>query len=669
MASVAEKILDLKTQLNAHNHRYYVLDAPEISDAAYDQLFQQLKALETQYPEYLTADSPTQRVGAPPLSHFSQIKHKLPMLSLDNVFDEASLREYIKKIEAKYELAELDMVAEPKFDGVAVSLFYEHGVLRYGATRGDGEVGEDITQNVRTINSVPLRLIGEGYPAALEVRGEIVMPKSVFSRLNAEAETSGSKVFVNPRNAAAGSLRQLDSAITAKRQLHLFAYAVGFYEGELPDSHYKVLQALRAWGFSVSQEFRRFHGAAEGVRYLSELAQVRPQLDYDIDGIVYKVNDFKQQQALGFVSRAPRWATAYKFPAQEELTILRQVDFQVGRTGAITPVARLEPVFVGGVTVTNATLHNMDEIRRLDLMIGDTVVVRRAGDVIPKVVLSVKGRRPVEAGMIALPEICPVCGSNIENIPSKSIARCPAGWTCSAQLKEAIKHFVSRKAMDVDGLGEKLIEQLVDKGMVTNPADIYALSAVELALLERMGKTSAEKLVLAIESSKNTNFARFIFALGIREVGETTAKILAKAYPEWPSLRDASKEALQELPDVGPIVAEYIEHYFARAANLELIDSLLEKGVHWESEILAEEEAELGSFFSGKTVVITGSLSGYTRDEMAELLETRGAKVVKSVSKKTDYLIAGEKAGSKLSKATSLGVHVLDEASAMGYLE
>ena len=666
MDFLVKEIADLKSQLKEHNYRYYVLDEPSIPDATYDRFFHRLKKLEDEHPELLTTDSPTQRVGAEPLTSFKQIKHKLPMLSLDNTFSESGLAEFIEKIQYKLELTSVAMVAEPKFDGVAVSLFYENGVLIYGATRGDGETGEDITQNIRTIKSIPLSLRGDDFPEVLEVRGEVVMPRKIFDGLNAQALAEGTKPFVNPRNSAAGSLRQLDSKVTAARGLHLFAYSIGYSVGKLPDTHFAALKAMGRWGFSTSKEAALVTGAEQCSTYLAVLSGRRKQLDFDIDGIVYKVNDLRQQQLLGFVSRAPRWATSYKFPAEEETTTLLGVDFQVGRTGAITPVARLEPVFVGGVTVSNATLHNMDEIRRLDLMINDTVVVHRAGDVIPKVVRVVKGARPANAKKIGSPVICPVCGSDIEFSESKTIARCSGQWACSAQVKESIKHFVSRKAMDIDGFGDKLVDQLVTKSMLATAADIFSLEAQELALLERMGDKSANKLIHAIQTSKQTTFSRFLYALGIREVGETTAKVLSTAYSKLDDLMQASSEELQALQDVGPIVAEYICHFFARSENVALVHALIDVGIYWPvSSVLERSDTVL----SGKIVVITGTLRNSSRDEMKVLLERHGAKVVGSVSKNTDYLIAGEKAGSKLARARKLDIAVLSESDVFTLLE
>lgn len=660
MVDIEARVRSLREQLNEHNYRYYVMDAPSIPDSEYDHLFQELKRLEEDHPELLRPDSPTQRVGAEPLDAFRQIKHRVPMLSLDNVFDAESLSSYVKKLQERLAIeTDLQFVAEPKFDGVAISLFYQNGLLEYAATRGDGETGEDVTQNVRTIRSVPLSLRGEGYPEALEVRGEILMPKAVFEDLNRNATEAGEKVFVNPRNAASGSLRQLDPGMTAKRKLHLFAYSVGYSQGRLPDTHSETMNLLKDWGFAVSEYVRCVSGDAGCQAYREELASARPGLDFDIDGIVYKVDRFDYQQALGFVSRAPRWAIAYKFPAEEAVTELLGVDFQVGRTGVLTPVARLKPVFVGGVTVSNATLHNLEELARLDLKIGDAVVVQRAGDVIPKVVRSVPERRPENARAIEPPMRCPVCASEVFSIQDQIAIRCSGAWRCPAQRKESIKHFVSRKALDVDGFGDKLVEQLVNKNMLQDAADIFKLNAAALLLLDRMGEKSAKKLLQSIESSKKTTLARFIYALGIPEVGEATARSLAQHFGDIDPLLLAKEEALQEIDDIGPIVARNICHFLRESRNVDLIEELRALGVFW-SKVVQRAPQE-NSAFAGKTVVVTGTLAHFTRDEIKAILLDSGAKVSSSVSRSTDILIAGEKAGSKLLKAKELGVEVLSE--------
>jgi DNA ligase (NAD+) len=663
MMNVQQQIDALREQLRYHNHRYYVLDDPEIPDAEYDRLFRELQALEAQHPELVTPDSPTQRVGVTPLSEFGEIRHAIPMLSLGNVFSDEELLAFDKRIHDRLKSdTEIEFVAEPKLDGLAISLMYENGVFTRAATRGDGETGEDVTQNVRTIDAVPLRLMGEGWPQVLEVRGEIYMPKAGFNALNERLRNEGAKTFVNPRNAAAGSLRQLDSRITAQRPLTIFCYAVGLVEGgEMPATHYASLQQLAVWGFRVCPEIRVVQGAAGCLDFYRSIGSKRESLPYDIDGVVYKVNAITLQQELGFVSRAPRWAIAHKFPAQEEITVLEDVEFQVGRTGALTPVARLKPVFVGGVTVSNATLHNMDEIERKDVRIGDSVIVRRAGDVIPEVARVILERRPQDARPIAMPSHCPVCGSDVQRPEGEAVARCTGGLYCPAQVKETIKHFASRKAMNIDGLGDKLVEQFFEQGLIRHVDDLYRLieKKEQIAALERMGDKSAENLVNALEKSKATTLERFIFALGIREVGEATAKILARHFGSLENLQSADEETLRLVPDVGPVVAANIAQFFREAHNGDTIRHLRELGVHWaDYEARPPEALPL----AGKTYVITGTLSR-SRDEIKADLEALGAKVAGSVSKKTTALIAGENAGSKLDKAESLGVEVLDEAA------
>lgn len=660
MTKINEDIEALRTQLRYHNHRYYVLDDPEIPDASYDRLFHELKALEDANPELITSDSPTQRVGDQPLSEFDEIKHALPMLSLSNVFNDEELQAFDKRLHDRLkDEAELTYVAEPKLDGLAISLLYENGVFVRAATRGDGETGEDVTHNVRTIESVPLRLLGDDYPATLEVRGEIYMPKQGFAELNQRLEANEQKPFVNPRNAAAGTLRQLDPRITAKRPLEIFCYAVGLVEGgELPGMHYDVLMRLKELGFRVCPEIAVVQGAVGCAEYYAGIGAKREALPYEIDGVVYKVNELALQEQLGFVSRAPRWATAHKFPAQEEITTLLDVEFQVGRTGALTPVARLEPVFVGGVTVSNATLHNMDEVERKDMRIGDTVIVRRAGDVIPEVVKPVLERRPADARGIAMPTACPVCESEVQRIEDEAVYRCTGGLFCPAQVKEAIKHFASRKAMNVDGLGDKLVEQLFEYKLIEHVDDLYKLKASQVAELERMAAKSAKNLINALEDSKATTLERFIFALGIREVGETTAKVLARYYGSLEKVMAADQDSLQAVPDVGPVVAERVFQFFREAHNLEVIANLRALGVQW-ADYEAVEGADLP--LQGKTFVITGSFAR-SRDLIKADLEDLGAKVSGSVSKKTTALIAGEKAGSKLEKAEKLGVEIVGEA-------
>lgn len=650
----------LRGQLRYHNHRYYVLDDPQIPDAEYDRLFRELQELEAAHPEWVTVDSPTQRVGAAPLDEFGEVKHAIPMLSLGNVFSDGELLAFDKRIHDRLKsVGVIDYVAEPKLDGLAISLLYENGLYVRAATRGDGETGEDVTENVRTIKSVPLRLLGEGWPARLEVRGEIYMPKAGFEAFNAKMRAVGEKTFVNPRNAAAGSLRQLDPRLTAQRPLDIFCYAIGLVEGgAMPDTHFAILQQLKGWGFRVCMEIEQVQGVEGCLGYFQHIGAKRSRLPYDIDGVVYKVNDLAMQQELGFISRAPRWAVAHKFPAQEEMTELEGVDFQVGRTGALTPVARLKPVFVGGVTVSNATLHNMDEIERKDVRIGDFVIVRRAGDVIPEVARVILERRPPDAQAIAMPVHCPVCGSEVQRPAGEAVARCTGGLYCPAQVKEAIKHFASRKAMNIDGLGDKMVEQLFDAGLIRHVDDLYSLDVDAVAALERMGKKSAENLLAALENSKATTLERFIYALGIRNAGEGTAKGLARHFGSLEAIQAANEETLKLVPDIGVIVAANVAQFFAEAHNRDTIQHLRELGVHWSNYQAKPAEALP---LAGKTYVITGTLSR-SRDDIKADLEALGAKVSGSVSKKTTALIAGENAGSKLEKAESLGVPVLDEA-------
>lgn len=659
MQELQQQIETLREQLRYHNHRYYVLDDPEVPDVEYDRLFRELQALEAAHPDLITPDSPTQRVGAAPLTEFGEIKHAIPMLSLGNVFSDEELLAFDKRIHDRLKSdSETEFVAEPKLDGLAISILYENGVFTRAATRGDGETGEDVTHNVRTIASVPLRLLGEGYPTVLEVRGEIYMPKAGFEAFNAKMRALGEKTFVNPRNAAAGSLRQLDPRLTAQRPLDIFCYAVGLVEGgTVPDTHYAILQQFRAWGLRVCQDICIVQGAQGCLDYFREIGARRNSLPYDIDGVVYKVNSIATQQELGFISRAPRWAVAHKFPAQEEITELECVDFQVGRTGALTPVARLKPVFVGGVTVSNATLHNMDEIERKDVRIGDFVIVRRAGDVIPEVASVILERRPAGAAPIVMPTHCPVCGSEVQRPEGEAVARCTGGLYCPAQVKEAIKHFASRKALNIDGLGDKMVEQLFDAGLIRHVDDLYSLDVEAVAALERMGKKSAENLIVALESSKSTTLERFIYALGIRNAGEGTAKGLARYFGSLEAIQAANEETLKLVPDIGVIVAANVAQFFAEAHNRDTIQHLRDLGVHWSNYKAKPAEALP---LAGKTYVITGTLSRAREDIKADL-EALGAKVSGSVSKKTTALLAGENAGSKLDKAQSLGVEVLDE--------
>lgn len=665
-AEVLGRVIELRDQLNDHNYRYYILDEPSIPDAEYDRLMQELRTFEAEYPQLIVPDSPTQRVGATPQSAFATVKHEVPMLSLDNAFSDEDLQAFDRRVKERLKQSDhVEYVCEPKLDGIAISLLYEDGQLVRGATRGDGQTGEDITQNVRTVASIPLRLRGSDYPRLLEVRGEVYMPKSSFNALNELAAHQGQKTFVNPRNAAAGSLRQLDARITASRRLEFCAYGVGLVEGrELPDRHSDILLALQGWGLKINDRMSVTKDLDGCLEYYQQLEAVRADLDYDIDGIVYKVNRIALQRELGFVSRAPRWAVARKFPAQEEMTQLLNVEFQVGRTGAITPVARLNPVFVGGVTVSNATLHNQDEIRRLGLRIGDMVIVRRAGDVIPQIVGVVDSQRAADGRDVEFPAECPVCASPVETLPGEAVARCTGGLVCAAQRKEAIRHFASRRAMDIDGLGEKLIEQLVDHELLRSVADIYRLDLDTLVGLERMGQKSAENLLRAIETSKNTSLPRFLYALGIRTVGETTARNLATEFSSLEALMAADEERLQQVKDIGPVVAHFVADFFAQEKNRETIDALRTAGVQW-----SEGEVESGDLpLQGLTYVITGTLESMTRDEAKEKLQSLGATVAGSVSRKTDVVVAGPGAGSKLNKAQELGIRIMDEAELLSFL-
>src|SRR5580658_8543564 len=657
--SAAARVALLKETLDRYNYRYHALDDPEVPDAEYDRLMLELKDLEAKHPDLLTADSPTQRVGAAPAAVFGAVKHRLAMLSLDNAFSEEDVRDFDRRIRER--LGQNDAIryaAEPKLDGLAVSALYENGTFVRGATRGDGETGEDITQNLKTIKALPLKLRADRAPRLLEVRGEVFMPLAGFERFNREAVARGEKSFVNPRNAAAGSLRQLDPKMTAARPLDLFIYALGVVEdGALPAHHSETLQTLRRWGFKICPQSRVVDGVEGCLDYYREIGAQRPTLPYQIDGVVYKVDDLGLQQALGFVSRAPRWAVAHKFPAEEALTTVRAIEFQVGRTGALTPVARLEPAFVGGVTVSNATLHNMDELARKDVRVGDTVVIRRAGDVIPEVVRVLPERRIAGAKPVELPSHCPVCGSPVVREADQAAARCTGGRFCAAQRKEEIKHFASRRALDVQGLGDKLVEQLVVLDWVRTPADLFDLDAERLSSLERMGEKSAQKLAAAIEAAKQTTLPRFLYALGIRDVGEATALALAQHFGEIAAIRRATEEDIQRVPDVGPVVAARVAAYFGDAENSTLVDRLLKSGIRWPAA--ARKAAREG--FDGKVFVLTGTLESMTREAAQEAIVERGGRVSGSVSKKTDYVVAGAEAGSKLKKAEELGVEVLNE--------
>lgn len=660
----------LRRLLHEHNHRYYVLDQPSISDAEYDTLFAELQALETKHPELLTADSPTQRVGGAPLKEFAPVKHRLPMLSLRKANDEAELRDFDRRVREGLARETVRYTAEPKLDGLAVTLIYENGVLVRGATRGDGDTGEDITANLKTIRPIPLRLNG-AVPRQIEVRGEVFLPLEGFRKWRADAEARGEKPPVNPRNAAAGSLRQLDSKITAQRPLAFFAYGVGVSEGfPTPAAHSEILQQLIAWGFPVSDLIKTVPGVDGCLNYFAGIARRRPQLPFDIDGVVFKLDDLAGRAELGEVAREPRWACAYKFAAEEAETVLENVEFQVGRTGTLTPVARLKPVFVGGATVSNATLHNMDEITRKDIRVGDSVIVRRAGDVIPEVARVVLEKRPTSAQMIEMPARCPVCDGAVVRDEGEAASRCSNGLSCRAQLHGALLHFVSRRAMDIEGLGEKLLAQLIDQGWVKSPADLFALKADTLAGLDRMAEKSADNLISALEKSKTTTFERFLYALGVRDVGETTARDLARHFLTLDALiaaaesdapsAEAEKEKeryllLKQVPDVGPAVAASLCRFLTEPHNRAVVHALLKAGVHWPA---VSKAAATGSL-SGKTLVITGTLP-VSRDEAQALIESHGGKVSSSVSSKTDYVVAGAEAGSKLAKAEKLGVPVLD---------
>lgn len=671
---VIEQLTSLRNLIRHHEYCYYVLDAPEIPDSEYDKLIKQLQKIEQQYPNLITTDSPTQRVGGAPLAQFASIKHELPMLSLDNVFDDSSFIAFNKRVKDRLHLNENEQVeycCELKLDGLAVSILYENGKFSKAATRGDGTTGEDITANVRTIKTIPLVLTGENIPARLEVRGEVFMTHKGFAKLNADAEKRNEKVFANPRNAAAGSLRQLDPKITAKRPLSFYCYGVGIIEGSsLPDTHYDRLMQFKAWGLPVSDKVEKRQGAQAALDYFKQIGEQRMSLDFDIDGVVIKVNSIALQNELGFVARAPRWATAFKFPAQEEVTQLNKVDFQVGRTGAITPVARLEPVSVAGVIVSNATLHNSDEIARLGIREGDYVTVRRAGDVIPKIVAVLLDRRPTDTKEIVFPTHCPICGSLIVRDEGQAISRCAGGLICPAQRKEALKHFVSRRAMNVDGMGDKIIEQLVDKDYVKTPADLYKLNLPTLCSLDKIGEKSANNLLNALDASKNTTLSRFIFALGIPNVGEVTAENLVNQLGNLSAIENASLEQLQTVNDIGVVIAESIIDFFQEPHNRNVIEQLTseEINIHWQDITPQTQTTIVDSPFSGKTIVLTGTLSVLTRDEAKNKLKQLGAKVTGSVSKNTDLVIAGEAAGSKLDKAQELGIKVIDEQEMLNLL-
>lgn len=660
-AAIRRDYLNQIRRIQQYDYHYYVLDNPLVPDIDYDQLVNEIRNIEAQYPDIIVAHSPSQRVAGGIASHFDSVAHEIPMLSLDNVFSDEELSDFNQRLIDRLELAEASQITytcEPKLDGLAMSLRYEDGQLVQALTRGDGQVGENVLSNVKTIRAIPLQLQAP-FPSIIEVRGEVFMPRHGFNQLNAKQLANGEKTFANPRNAAAGSLRQLDASITATRPLAFYAYGIGVLNGIAhPRTYADSVEYLRQLGIPICPLFNVVTGLSGLLSYYQQTLALRDRLNYDIDGVVYKVNDYRLQQRLGFVSRAPRWAIAHKFPAQEKSTTVENITIQVGRTGALTPVARLAPVEVGGVTVTNATLHNADELQRKDIRVGDRVIVRRAGDVIPEVVRFIPEYRHVEAVMFAMPTQCPVCGSDVVKPEGEAVTRCIAGLFCAAQRKQSIIHFVSRKAMDIDGLGEKVIEQLVDCELIHTPADLYQLTAEQLQSLERMGEKSANNAINAIYASKQTTFARLLYALGIREIGEVMAQTLAAHYDNFQALYETDKDALEAINGIGPVMAEYIVKFFDEPHNRQVINQLLESGVIPDN---TRHQVSTTSYFSGKKVVITGKLSMMTRDQVKDALKQRGAKVQSSISSATDILIAGEKAGSKLSKAQSLGIAIMDE--------
>lgn len=663
---VKRRVEELRREIEYHNYRYYVLDQPVISDAEYDSLMAELQRLEQRYPELVTPESPTQRIGAPPSEAFAPVRHDVPMLSLDNAFTEQDIHDFERRIKERLGVGTIDYSTEPKLDGLAVTIVYEEGHLVRAATRGDGYTGEDVTANVRTIRSIPLRLQGSGWPDRFEARGEVFMPIEGFRQLNEWAERHGEKTFANPRNAAAGSLRQLDPKVTARRPLDFFCYGFGIFpEERLPPTHHEMLDQFLSWGIPVAPERSLVQGADGCLSYYRDMLNRREDLPYETDGVVYKVDRFDWQHQLGYTARAPRWAIAHKFPAHEATTVVEDIEVQVGRTGILTPVAKLRPVQVGGVTVSSASLHNFEEMKRKDVRIGDTVVIRRAGDVIPEVVQVIVEKRPDDARAIEPPKRCPVCASEVVADPGGTLIRCSGGLFCPAQLKASIKHFASRRAMDIDGLGEKLIDQLLEKGLIKDIADLYNLDADQLASLERMGPKSAQNLIEALEKSKHTTLARFLYALGIREVGEVTAQILADHFRSLDKLKAAGEEELEQIPSIGPIVAKHIVAFFRQPHNLEVIRRLLEAGIHWETP----EDTSKARPLEGKTFVFTGTLSSMSRDEAKEKLESLGGKVTGSVSRKTDFVVAGKDPGSKFDKARKLGVNILNEEQFLDLLQ
>jgi DNA ligase (NAD+) len=660
--TVRQRAAQLRQAIEFHNRRYHQLDDPLISDAEYDQLMQALLALEREHPELQTADSPTQRVGAEPAAAFSEVQHPVPMLSLDNAFSADDLIDFSRRISKSLKHEDLVFAVEPKLDGLAVSLTYEQGLLVRAATRGDGRTGENITANVRTLPLVPLRLNGQGWPDRFEIRGEVFMPKQGFLELNERALSAGEKTFANPRNAAAGSLRQLNPGVTATRPLDFYCYGYGLYPTEqLPETYSEVMSRFSTWGIPINPELHTVQGVDECFAYYTDLLRRRPALPYEIDGVVYKLNSLRDREMLGFVARAPRWAIAHKFPAEEATTRVAAIEVQVGRTGALTPVARLEPVFVGGVTVTNATLHNADEVQRKDIRVGDTVIVRRAGDVIPEVVKSLPELRPDDVTLFVMPTRCPACGSEVETIEGEAIARCSGGLYCPAQHKEAVKHFASRKAMNIDGLGDKMVDQLLENGLIGTVADLYQLTVEKIAGLDRMAEKSASNLINALNASRHTTLPRFLFALGIREVGEVTARTLAEWFRNLDTLKTADEMTLQTAPDIGPTVARHVFTFFRQSHNLEVLQRLVDAGIHWDAMPERIEAEALP--FAGKTFVITGTLDSLSREEAKALVHSLGGKAAGSVSAKTDYVVAGADPGSKLSKAQALDIPVLDEAA------
>ena len=664
---IKQRLDSLREEINTHNYSYYVLDNPEVPDSEYDRLLRELSDIEEQYPELITPDSPTQRVGGTPLDSFSEVKHEVPMLSLGNAFSDQDMSDFDKRIREGVDKDSIEYAAEPKLDGLAISLLYKDGLLERAATRGDGRTGEDVTLNIRTIDAIPLKLRGNNFPPLIEIRGEVVMPKAGFEKLNQQQLEKGEKPFVNPRNAAAGSLRQLDPKITATRPLSFYSYGVGLIDGmSLPAKHSDMMANLKSWGMRINPESKVVKGTKGCIEYYEYLAKKRNALPDEIDGIVYKVDDIQLQNIMGFVSRAPRWAIARKFPAQEEMTTLLDIDIQVGRTGALTPVARLYPVFVGGVTVSNATLHNQDEIDRLDIRKGDTVIVRRAGDVIPQIVSVVKSKRKGKPRRFHLPEKCPICHSEAVRFDDEAVTYCTGGLFCEAQRKEAIKHFASRRAMNIDGLGDRLVEQLVDEGLIHTIADLYHLDVERLSKLDRMAEKSAKNLVASLEKSKTTTLARFVFSLGIHSIGETTAQTLANHFSTLENIINASEIKLLEVPDVGPIVAENLLTFFKQKHNLDVVEQLVAVGINWPKiKKKSMDEQPL----VGKTFVVTGTLETMGRNDAKSALQELGAKVAGSVSKKTDYVVVGENAGSKATKAADLGIPILDEKALIKLLK